>query len=46
MPKSFEEQKELFEKSVEKTLSRVPERKKKFLTGSDKDYIQKKIPKI
>lgn len=37
MPRSFEEQKELFEKSMKKTLSRFPERKEKFLTGSDKD---------
>ena len=37
MAKSFKDQKELFEKSVEKTLSRFPERKDKFLTGSDKE---------
>ena len=37
MPKSFEEQKELFEKSAEKIISRFPERKEKFLTGSDKE---------
>ena len=37
MTKSFEEQKELFEKSVEKTISRFSERKEKFLTGSDKE---------
>ncbi|MCK4695148.1 MAG: methylmalonyl-CoA mutase, partial [Candidatus Cloacimonetes bacterium] len=37
MTKSYKEQKEIFEKSMEKTLSRFPERKKKFLTGSDKE---------
>ena len=36
MAKSFDEQKKLFEKSVEKTVSRFPERKEEFLTGSDK----------
>lgn len=36
MAKSFEEQKKLYEQSVEKTVSRFPERKDKFLTGSDK----------
>jgi len=35
MPRSFEEQKQQFEKTVEKTISRFPERKKKFVTVSD-----------
>lgn len=33
--KSFEEQKQQFEKTVEKTISRFPERKNKFVTVSD-----------
>jgi len=37
MPKSFAEQKNEFEKSVEKTICRFPERKEKFLTISDKE---------
>jgi len=36
MAKSFDEQKNIFEQSVEKTVSRFPERKDEFLTGSDK----------
>jgi len=36
MAKTFNEQKMLFERSVEKTVSRFPERKENFLTGSDK----------
>jgi len=35
MPKSFEEQKEQFEKAVEKTINRFPERKQRFVTVSD-----------
>jgi len=35
MSKTYEEQKQQFEKSVEKTISRFPERKQKFVTGSD-----------
>jgi methylmalonyl-CoA mutase, N-terminal domain len=35
MPKSYEEQKTEFEKSVEKTVSRFAERKAAFVTGSD-----------
>jgi len=37
MQKSFEEQKNEFERSVEKTISRFPERKEKFQTISDKE---------
>ena len=37
MAKSYEELKQSYEKSVEKTISRFSERKEKFLTGSDKD---------
>ncbi len=37
MAKSYEELKQSYEKSVEKTMSRFSERKEKFLTGSDKD---------
>lgn len=37
MSKSFEEQKQEFEKSVEKTIGRFPERKGKFLTISEKE---------
>jgi len=37
MQKSFEEQKKEFEKTVEKTISRFPERKEKFQTISDKE---------
>ncbi|MBT3756234.1 MAG: methylmalonyl-CoA mutase, partial [Candidatus Cloacimonetes bacterium] len=36
MAKTFNEQKMFFERSVEKTISRFPERKENFLTGSDK----------
>ena len=36
MARSFDEQKKLFERSVEKTTSRFPERREEFLTGSDK----------
>ncbi len=35
MPKSYDEQKQQYEKAVEKTLNRFPERKSKFVTGSD-----------
>ena len=35
MQKTFEEQKQQFGKSVEKTINRFPERKKKFVTVSD-----------
>ncbi|MFC1898317.1 methylmalonyl-CoA mutase [Candidatus Cloacimonadota bacterium] len=37
MPKSFEEQKQQFEKAVDKTISRFPERKQKFVTVSDSE---------
>lgn len=36
MARSFDEQKKLFERSVEKTTRRFPERREEFLTGSDK----------
>ncbi|RLC49890.1 MAG: methylmalonyl-CoA mutase [Candidatus Cloacimonadota bacterium] len=35
MPKTYDEQKQQFEKAVEKTISRFPERKNKFVTVSD-----------
>ncbi|RLC52022.1 MAG: methylmalonyl-CoA mutase, partial [Candidatus Cloacimonadota bacterium] len=37
MAKSYEELKKEYENSVEKTISRFPERKNKFLTVSDKE---------
>lgn len=37
MSKKFEEMKHQFEKAVEKTISRFPERKEKFVTASDKE---------
>ncbi len=36
MTKTFDEQKKLYQEAVDKTISRFPERKKKFVTGSDK----------
>jgi len=35
MSKTYDEQKQQFEKAVEKTINRFPERKKKFVTVSD-----------
>ncbi len=37
MPKSFTEQKKEFERSLEKTINKFPERREKFLTVSDKE---------
>jgi methylmalonyl-CoA mutase N-terminal domain/subunit len=37
MSKKLEEMKHQFEKAVEKTISRFPERKEKFVTASDKE---------
>ena len=36
MTKFYEEQKELYKQAIEKTISKFPERKEQFLTGSDK----------